>query len=274
MVLACPPVGIDASLGERTVTLTRFDLRGRRALVTGASCGIGRGLALALAGHGASVCVHYLDDRDGAEAVVDSIGAMGGQAVMTDGDLSVEGAAAQIAARASDALGGAVEILVANAGIEQREGFGDITRIAARAQFDTNLLGTLDLLQAVTPGMVKQRWGRIVTVGSVQQIRPHPNAMVYASLKSAVENITRNLALQLAGTGVTVNTVAPGVIQTDRNAHLLTDPAYREWVRSRIPMGSFGAPDDCAGGVILLCSDAGRYVTGINLLIDGGMHLG
>lgn len=274
MVFSANAVGINAPRWDDPVIPRLFDLTGRRALVTGADRGIGRGLALALAGQGALVCVHYLDGRAGASAVVRSIEAMGGQAVLADGDLSVDGAASRIAARASDVLGGAVDILVANAGIEHREDFGDITRAAARAQFDTNLLGTLDLMQAVTPAMVQQRWGRIVTIGSVQQIRPHPKAMVYASLKSAVENMTRNLALQLAGTGVTVNSVAPGVIQTDRNAASLADPSYRDWVRSRIPMGGFGTPDDCAGGVILLCSDAGRYMTGINLLIDGGMHLG
>ena len=251
-----------------------FDLTGRCALVTGASRGIGRGLALALAGQGATVCVHYLHDRDEAEAVVDAIRTDGGTAVMVGGDLSAEGSAREMARQAANLLPGPVDILVANAGIELREDFGTITWDAARAQFDTNLMATVELIEAVTPGMIARGWGRVVTIGSVQQVRPHPKATIYAGLKSALENIARNLALQLAGTGVTVNTIAPGVIETDRNAASLSDPNYRAWIIGRIPMGSLGEPKDCAGGVILLCSYAGRTITGVNLLIDGGMHLG
>ena len=96
---------------------------------------------------------------------------------------------------------------------------------------------------------------------------------IYAGLKAAQTSMMRNLARQLAPHGVTCNTLAPGVIETDRNAGVLADEAYRDMVRAKIPSGVFGTPEDCTGAALLLCSDAGRYITGVHLLVDGGMHL-
>lgn len=252
----------------------RFDLAGRRAFVTGSSRGIGRAIALALAEHGADVAVHYATRREEAQAAAAEATALGVRTAVVGGDLSREGASRRAAGEAADGLGGPLDIVVANAAIEVRQAWEEPAWEGGRRQFDANLLGTLELIQATVPAMRERGWGRVVTVGSVQQVRPHPELVVYAALKAALVNMARNLASQLARTGVTVNNVAPGAILTDRNAGVLADPTYRRWAEARIPMGFVGETSDCAGAVVLLCSEAGRYITGVDLLVDGGMHLG
>ena len=112
--------------------------------------------------------------------------------------------------------------------------------------------------------------GRIITIGSVQEAKPHPDMLVYSASKAAQTNMVQSLALQLAEDGITVNNVAPGVICTDRNVEALSDPDYAKKVSDSIPAGFYGQPEDCAGMVSLLCSDAGRYITGQSIYIDGG----
>lgn len=128
-------------------------------------------------------------------------------------------------------------------------------------------------MQLCAPAMAQRRWGRILTVGSVQEARPHPQMLVYAATKSAQESLSRNLARQLGGQGITVNNLAPGVIQTDRNVSRLADSEYRQKVLDSIPARRFGEPEDCAAAAVLICSDAGRYINGANVFIDGGMQL-
>ena len=118
--------------------------------------------------------------------------------------------------------------------------------------------------------MKEQKWGRIVTIGSVQEAKPHPDMLIYSAAKAAQTNMVRSLSLQLAPFGITVNNVAPGVIYTDRNVEALSDPQYAAKVTASIPVGFYGKPDDCAGIVSLLCSDEGRYMTGQCIFVDGG----
>jgi NAD(P)-dependent dehydrogenase (short-subunit alcohol dehydrogenase family) len=120
--------------------------------------------------------------------------------------------------------------------------------------------------------MMERGWGRVVTLGSIQQVKPHPAMLVYAGHKLAQLSMARNLALQVAHTGVTVNNLAPGAILTERNAGPLSDPANRARTEDRIPLGRLGAPDDLVGAALLLCSEAGRYMTGVDLFVDGGWH--
>jgi NAD(P)-dependent dehydrogenase (short-subunit alcohol dehydrogenase family) len=131
----------------------------------------------------------------------------------------------------------------------------------------------MELMQLAAPAMRERKWGRILTIGSVQEALPHPDMLVYAASKSAQESMTRNLARQLGGCGITVNNLAPGVILTDRNISRLGDEAYRQRVLDLIPTRTFGQPEDCAAAAVLLCSDAGRYINGANLFVDGGMQL-
>ena len=118
--------------------------------------------------------------------------------------------------------------------------------------------------------MKQQHWGRIVTIGSVQEAKPHPDMLIYSASKAAQSNMVHSLSLQLAVDGITVNNVAPGVIYTDRNVEALSDPEYAKKVTASIPVGFYGEPEDCAGIVSLLCSEEGRYITGQNIYVDGG----
>jgi NAD(P)-dependent dehydrogenase (short-subunit alcohol dehydrogenase family) len=249
-----------------------FDLSARHALVTGSSRGIGRSIALALAKCGAAVAVHGTQPAPALEETLAAACTLVPRSVAVTGDLSLPDVPARLVADAAAALGG-LDILVANASLQIRRPWVEVTQAEAEQQLQVNFHATLRLIQAAVPAMRTQQWGRILTVGSIQQQRPHPDMIVYAASKSAQENMVRNLAKQLGSDGITVNNLAPGVILTDRNTAALADQAYAERVRSMIPLGFFGASDDCVGAALLLCSDAGRYITGVDLLVDGGMHL-
>ena len=161
-----------------------------------------------------------------------------------------------------------VDILVLNASIELPEPYQDISRDRFDRQIAVNLRSPMELLQDLVPPMAARGWGRVVTIGSVQQVRPHPQMMVYAGTKAAQLNWTWNLARQFGGHGVTVNNLAPGAIQTARNRVQLATEG--EALKQRIPAGRLGTPDDLAGAALLLCSDAGSYINGVNLYVDGG----
>ena len=128
-------------------------------------------------------------------------------------------------------------------------------------------------MQKYVPAMKQKRFGRIITVGSVQQHKPHVQMPIYAATKCAQMSLVENLALQLAPFGITVNNLSPGVIATPRNEAALADPEYSKQVYSKIPAGFAGTPEDCAAAFLLLASNEGRYITGIDLSVDGGMHL-
>src|SRR5262249_3953317 len=136
-----------------------------------------------------------------------------------------------------------------------------------------NIRATIELLQNTVPAMAERGFGRVVTLGSIQEAKPNPALLVYAALKSAQANMALNLARQYAARGVTLNNLAPGAIATDRNRAVLSDRAYKARVESMIPAGRIGAPDDCAGACLLLCSDAGSYINGQTLFVDGGWHI-
>ena len=121
--------------------------------------------------------------------------------------------------------------------------------------------------------MKEQKWGRIVTIGSVQEAKPHPDMLVYSASKAAQTKMAQSLALQLAEDGITVNNVAPGVIYTDRNVEALSDENYAKQVTDSIPVGFYGDPEDCVGMVRLLCSEEGRYITGQSIYVDGGQSI-
>jgi len=162
---------------------------------------------------------------------------------------------------------------VLNASVQIRKPWAEIAAEEFDRQVRTNFQSSLELMQLAIPRMTQRRWGRVLTVGSVQEVRPHPDMAVYAATKSAQTNLVRNIASQVAANGVTVNNLSPGVIATDRNAEALADPEYRQKILHRIPMHQEGLAEDCVGAAILLCSDAGRYITGTTLFVDGGLHL-
>ncbi|MGE0420385.1 MAG: SDR family NAD(P)-dependent oxidoreductase [Acetobacteraceae bacterium] len=250
-------------------TLDRFRLTRRTALVTGARREIGRAIALALAGAGAAVAIHHAgteDESRDADAVVAEIAAAGGTAHPFGQDFAQDDAGHRLAGAV--AAWARIDILILNASIELPEDYRDITRDHFDRQIAVNLRTTLELLQDLVPPMAERGWGRVVTIGSVQQIRPHPQMLVYAGTKAAQLNWSFNLARQFGGRGVTVNNLAPGAILTARNrAQMVTEA---DALVQRIPAGRLGRPEDLAGAALLMCSDAGAYINGVNLFVDGG----
>lgn len=249
-----------------------FRLDGRAALVTGSSRGIGRAIALGLAECGAAVAVHGTKSATALDDTLADVRKLSPRSLAVTGDLSQPDVPARLVADVTAALGG-LDILVANASIQIRKPWAEVTQAEAEQQMQVNFHAALRMIQAAVPAMRAKKWGRILTIGSVQQQRPHPDMVVYAASKSAQENLVRNLAKQLGPDGITINNLAPGVILTDRNTPVLADETYAERVRGIIPLRVFGETEDCVGAALLLCSDAGRYITGVDLLVDGGMHL-
>lgn len=247
----------------------RFRLTGRTALVTGARREIGRAIALGLAAAGARIAVHHAgttEEASDAANVVREIEALGGAAVVFGQNFAQDDAGHRLATAVS--AWAPVDILVLNASIELVEDYTEVTREHFDRQIAVNLRTTLELLQDLVPPMAERGWGRVVTIGSVQQERPHPAMFVYAGTKAAQLNWSRSLARQFGGQGVTVNNLAPGAILTARNrAQMETEG---EAITRMIPAGRLGIPDDLVGAVMLLCSDAGRYINGVNLFVDGG----
>lgn len=129
------------------------------------------------------------------------------------------------------------------------------------------------LIQAAVPNMMKNGWGIIVTIGSVQEAKLHPDMLIYSASKAAQTNMVKSLSLQLAKDEIKVNNVAPGIIYTDRNTVALSDPVYAKQVTDSIPVGFYGVPNDCVGMISLLCSENGRYIAGQSIYIDGGKSI-
>ena len=249
-----------------------FSLEGRTALVTGSARGIGRAIARALAEHGATVAVHGVRVSDALDASLAAVRAVSPASVAVTGDLAEPGMGARLVAAVTEEAG-APDIVVANASVQVRRPWLEVPESEALLQMQVNFHATYQLFQAACPAMAARRWGRLLSVGSVQELKPHPEMPVYAASKAALENLVRNLAKQLGGSGVTVYNLCPGVFATDRNAEALGNPVYAGKVRDAIPLRDFAQPEDAAGAALLLCSDAGRYITGVTLRDAGGMGI-
>jgi NAD(P)-dependent dehydrogenase (short-subunit alcohol dehydrogenase family) len=251
---------------------TLFALGGKRALVTGASRGIGRAIALTLAGAGADVAIHFHTDRRAAARVADSIRSAGRRVTVLRADLAREGAGRALAKAAEDRMG-QIDILVLNAAEQRRAALADITPAEYALQIDTGFRSAVELCAALVPAMAERRFGRVIAIGSVQARRPNPQLAVYAAMKAALANLMRNLGKAWAGYGVTANTIAPGLIDTDRNAELKADGDAYAALLARIPAGRAGTANEVAALALLLAAPAGAYVTGADLAVDGGLGL-
>ena len=257
-----------------------FSMAGRVALVTGGSVSIGRSLALAFADHGAAVAIHHSAAADAAFGLPDAAaetaqecGGRGARAVIIETDLAAPGAGRVTVERAIAALG-RVDVLVVGASIQYRGAFETVTAEQIERQVAINFRATIELLQAALPPMKQRGWGRVVTIGSINQVRPEPELAVYAALKDAQKNICLDLARQYAPHGVTLNNLAPGLIATERNRWRRADAeAWKRIERTVSPMGRAGTPDDLVGAALLLCSDAGAYIAGADLMVTGAGHL-
>lgn len=249
-----------------------LDLWGRNALVTGSSRGIGAAIAKGLAAAGADVAVHCAGRMDKASEVSGWIKELGRRASVIQADLGDEAGPKTLFIEAERALE-RVDILILNASLQYRRDWTQFVREEVDEVLTVNVRSSYELMTLAMPRMRAAGWGRIITIGSVQQARPSPMFAPYAASKLAQLGLVRTLAPQVAADGVTLNNLAPGVIETDRNTQALADAGYREKVRTQVPAGRFGTPEDCVGAALLLCSDAGAYITGTDFFVDGGMAL-
>jgi len=248
--------------------LENSHLAGKTALVTGASKGIGRAIALMLAGQGAKVGVNYNTSAEAAEEVVSTIAAKGGEAVAVQADVSRPEQVNDMVARVSGELGD-VDVMVNNAGIIDD---GLLMRMSDEAWprvIETNLNGTFYCTRAVLRAMVRNRWGRIINIGSVTGVRGSAGQANYSASKAGIIGLTKALAKEVATRNVTVNTVTPGYFETDTTADL-TEKQKDYWL-SIIPQGRFGEVDDVANLVAFLADDRSKYITGQVISVDGGM---
>lgn len=258
----------------------RFSMAGRKALVTGGSLSIGREIVLAFAEAGADVALHYAKAADvafghprAAEEMVAAVGARGRKGVAIEADFASPGEARRCVEEGRQALGG-LDVLVVCASIQYRTHFEGITEEQIERQFQVNFRATIELFRAVLPEMRKAGFGRVLTIGSVNQTAPEGVLSVYAALKSAQHNLAINLAREYAPYGITINNLSPGLIATERNKHRREDEAaWRAIEAASCPMRRAGRPSEMAGAALLLCSEAGSFITGADLQATGGRHL-
>jgi 3-oxoacyl-[acyl-carrier protein] reductase len=244
-----------------------IDLSGRVALVTGASRGIGRAIAERLAAQGSLVVAAARGEH--ARAVVETIAAAGGQAEAVSLDITEEGASARLVASTLERHT-RIDILVNNAGIARDQLMLRMKREDWDGVLATNLTGAFVLTQAVLKPMIRQRGGRIISISSVVAQRGNAGQANYAASKAGLIGFTKAVALEVASRGITVNVVAPGLIETDMT-RTLTEEGREEWA-SQIPLGRLGTPADIASAVCFLASDEASYITGHVLAVNGGMY--
>ena len=244
-----------------------IDLSGRIALVTGASRGIGRAIAARLARQGAHVVAAARGEN--ARAVADEITAAGGRAEPIPLDVTAQGAAEQTVASIVERHG-RIDILVNNAGIARDQLMLRMKRDDWDAVIATNLSAAFALTQAALKPMIRQRGGRIICISSVVGQSGNAGQANYAASKAGLIGFAKAVALEVASRGVTVNVVAPGLIDTDMT-RAITDSAREEWA-AKIPLRRLGTPDDVAVAVCFLASDEASYITGQVLAVNGGMY--
>lgn len=246
-------------------------LQGKVALVTGASRGIGKAIALTLAEHGANVAINYAGSEQRAHEVARQAAESGVETLVVQADVSDS---AQVEAMVKQVIDrfGRIDILVNNAGITK----DNLLMRMKEEEFDQviniNLKGVFHCLKAVSRQMMRQKSGTIINITSVVGVLGNVGQANYVAAKAGVIGLTKTAARELAPRGIRVNAVAPGFIETEMTADL--KPEIREQMLQGIPLSTFGKPDDIAGVVAFLASDAAAYMTGQTLHVDGGMYMG
>jgi len=244
-------------------------LEGKTALVTGASRGIGRAIALELAREGASVALVYQHNEAKAKAVADEIAKLGGSAKLFQADVGDSQQARAVVKQAAEEFG-RLDVLVNNAGITRDSSLKKMTDEQWEEVIKTNLNGYFYCTSAAIPFMLQQNYGRIINISSMNgQIAAFGQAN-YSASKGAIIALTRTAALELAKSGITVNTVSPGFTETDMFANV--PEKIQEQIKGRIPLGRFGKPEEIAKAVLFLAVD-GDYITGQQINVNGGAHM-
>ena len=245
-----------------------FSLHGKVALITGAGRGIGLAIGKALTAAGCAVALQDIE-QDVAEAKARKLG---GRSMALGGDIRDLAVVATFVGQVVEKLGG-LHILINNAAIQSEKHWTQYTPDEIEEQWRANLVAPIVLCQQAVPVFRRQSWGRILNVGSIQQQRGNPKMLPYAMGKAALENMTIAMARDLAADGITVNLLAPGYFNTHRNRDHLRTGADLARAGKWVPAGRVGEPEDAAGAALLFCSEAGKYITGQTIYVDGGMSV-
>jgi len=246
-------------------------LKGKVALITGSSSGIGQSIAVRFAQEGASIVINYSRHPDGADDTKKQIEAAGSKAIIVQGDVSKLADTQNLVDQAWSQLGGC-DILVNNAGVEKNAPFLEVTESDYDLVLDVNLKGAFFLTQAFVKRLAAARLpGRVINMSSVHEDMVFPNFTSYCCSKGGMRMMMRNLAVELGPLNITVNNIAPGAINTPINASLLEDKPKLNALLANIPLGRLGKPEEVAGLAVLLASDEGGYTTGSTFVIDGGL---
>jgi len=244
------------------------ELHGKTALVTGGSKGIGRSICLRLAELGAFVLINYSSSETSAEKVLDEILKAGGEASLLRFDVADSTLTAKAIREVIKTHAG-IHILVNNAGITRDNLIARMKPDDWDRVMSVNLRGAFNCTQAVSMTMLKQRWGRIINIGSVVGTMGNPGQANYAASKAGLEGFTKSVAREMASRGITANVISPGFIETDMTAEL--PDKIREKLLAQIPMGRMGRPKDVAEAAAFLASDKAAYITGHVLHVNGGL---
>lgn len=249
---------------------TVFDLSGRNALVTGGSRGIGAAIAKGLAAAGAHVFVHGQSRESTAKTIAD-IADSNGSATGVFGNLVEPGMGRKLI-KDCEVAAQKLDILVINASAQINAPLAELTDADLSFQINVNLCATIDMLRACLPAMASRGWGRVVNIGSINQSGPKPVVTAYAATKAAQHNLIQSQAREYAKTGVTLNTLSPGLIDTDRNAdRQINDPeGWAEYLAQANWMGRIAKPEELVGAAQFLASDAGGFMTGEVVTLSGG----
>ena len=246
----------------------KIDLKGRTAVITGGSRGLGEAMAKALAGEGAQIAL-VARDRARLERVRDDITVSGGVAELFVADVTRENEVAKLADDIK-ARFGSPQILINSAGINLRKSLVDFTLEEFRSVLDASLISTFLMCRAFVPGMEGTGYGRILNMSSIMSHVSLAGRTAYSSAKAALLGLTRALALELAADGITVNGISPGPIATDMNLPLMNNPEVNAQFMANLPVGRWGKVEEVGALACYLCSDAAGFITGTDILIDGG----